>query len=61
MATLCPDQALAAIMADGGLAVVESVRADLWEETLDAASTSDSHGLTPGVLHLPVLRRQSVR
>lgn len=59
-------QALAALLSDGSLAVIESIEADFWEETLDSVlesrGTDDmDSGLSASIATLPDLRQQFVQ
>ena len=56
-------QALAAVLSNGSVAVMECIQADLWAETLESAD-SESAGdntLHPGVVDVPALKEQLVR
>ena len=54
----CDSQAIAAILADGSLAVSECMQSDLWDETLEACC---SHALLPGVVHSAATRSRLIR
>lgn len=56
-------QALAAVTADGGLAVCEALQADLWEETAESVGLSSAPvpQLHPAILSLSILKQHAAR